>query len=133
MGAARKFIIPRVDQKGPTIIKSEAARLRKKLDFRGSSDTYGALQLLEPMHATLSDVSLTIGEGAKAITMRFGSDIPLHGRDIRPFIEKARETLNDDKADVVLRVNEVAFSSGHDLEVFAEKQRIEIGTGDVDQ
>lgn len=133
VGAARNFIIPRVDQKGPTIIKSEAARLRKKLDFRGSSDTYGALQLLEPMHATLSDVSLTIGEGAKAITMRFGSDIPLHGRDIRPFIEKARETLNDDKADVVLRVNEVAFSSGHDLEVFAEKQRIEIGTGDVDQ
>ena len=133
VGAARSFIIPRIDQKGPTIIKTQPAHLRKKLDFRGSSDTYSALGDLEPVHATLSDVSLTVGEGAKAITTRFGSDIPLHGRDIRPFIDRAREILNDQKADVVLRVNDVAFASGHDLESFAEKQKLELATGDIDQ
>jgi hypothetical protein len=133
VGAARNFIIPRLDQKGPTIVKTQPARLRKKLDFRGSTDTYAALVDLEAMRAALSDVSLTIGEGAKAITMRFGSDIALHGRYIRPFIDRSREILNDPKADVVLRVNDVAFNSGHDLETFAEKQRLDLAAGDIDQ
>ena len=133
VGAARSFIIPRVAQKGPTIIKTQAARLRKKLDFRGSTDTYSALSSLEPMHATMADVSLTIGEGAKAITTRFGSDIPLRGNDLRPFIDRARQILDDPKADVVLRINDVTFMSGHDLEAFVEKHKIDIGTGDIDQ
>jgi len=36
-------------------------------------------------------------------------------------------------ADVVLRVEDVRFQSGHDLETFAEKQRLDVATGDVEQ
>jgi len=54
VGAARNFTIPRADQTGPSIVKTEPARLRKKLDFRGSTETYAALVNFESLQATLS-------------------------------------------------------------------------------
>jgi hypothetical protein len=134
VGAARSFTIPRADQSGPSIVKTQPARLRKKLDFRGSTETYAALVNLESVQATLAGgVSLTIGEGARAITTRFGSDTAIQGAVIRAFIDQARDALMNPTADVVLRVEDVHFQSGHDLETFAEKQRLDVMTGDVDQ
>jgi hypothetical protein len=66
VGAARNFTIPRSGQTGPSIVKAKPARLRKKLDFRGSTETYAALANLESVQATFAGgVSLTIGEGAR--------------------------------------------------------------------
>ena len=134
VAAERDFKIPRVDQKGPTVVKSEPARLRKKMDFRGSSQTFAMLVTLENLQATLTgNVSLTIGEGAKAITMRFGTDLTVDGPTIRKFIANSREAVGDETADVVLRVEDVKFLSGHDLEKFVEEQKVELGTGEIEQ
>ena len=134
VGASRSFTIPRADQAGPSIVKAQPARLRKKLDFRGSTETYSALVNLESLQATLEGgVSLTIGEGAKAVTLRFGSDTAIQGAVIRIFIEAARDALVNPGADVVLRLEEVQFLSGHDLETFLEKQKLNVATGEVEQ
>ncbi|MDX1982043.1 MAG: anti-phage-associated DUF499 domain-containing protein [Bryobacteraceae bacterium] len=134
VGSARTFPIPRADQKGPIIDKKKPARLRKKLDFRGSTETYGALANLEAVQARFSGgVSLTVGEGAKAVSMRFGSETSIQGTIVRKFIDEAREALGNPTADVVLRLEDVKFPSGHDLETFAEKQRVDVGAGEVEQ
>ena len=134
VGASRNFTIPRADQTGPSIVKTQPARLRKKMDFRGSTETYAALVNLESLQTTLAGgVSLTIGEGARAVTTRFGSDTSIQGAVIRTFIDDARDALANPTADVVLKVEELQFQSGHDLEMFLEKQKLDIGTGEVEQ
>jgi hypothetical protein len=49
VGAARNFTIPRFGQTGPSIVRTQPAHLRKKLDFRGSTETYAALVTLESL------------------------------------------------------------------------------------
>jgi hypothetical protein len=134
VGAARNFTIPRVDHAGPSIVKTKPARLHKKLDFKGSTETFSALVTLEQLQAKLAGgVALTIGEGTQAVTTRFGSDTVIDGPAVRAFIDAARNALQNETADVVLRLEDVRFLSGHDLETFAEKQRIDIASGDVEQ
>ena len=74
-----------------------------------------------------------MGEGATAVTTRFGSDTAISGGVVRTFIDAARGALNNPLAEVVLRLEDVQFKSGHDLETFLEKQNIEAGTGDIEQ
>ena len=64
---------------------------------------------------------------------RFGSDTVMDSPTVRAFIEAARNALQNETADVVLRLEDVKFLSGHDLETFAEKQRIDVAAGDVEQ
>jgi hypothetical protein len=52
---------------------------------------------------------------------------------IRIFIDAARDALVNPGADVVLRLEEVQFLSGHDLETFLEKQKLNVATGEVEQ
>ena len=134
VGAGRNFTIPRANQAGPAIDKTRPAHLRKKLDFRGSTETFVALANLEASRAMLAGgVSLTVGEGARAITTRFGSDTVVPGPVIRKFIEEARNALAYPTADVLMRVEDISFVLGHDLEIFLEKQRIDAATGEVEQ
>ena len=134
VGTQRNFTIPRAEQSGPSIVKTQPAKLRKKLDYRGSTEAYVALGDLEGLQATLAGgVSLTVGEGATAVTTRFGSDTAISGGVVRTFIDAARGALNNPLAEVVLRLEDVQFKSGHDLETFLEKQNIEAGTGDIEQ
>lgn len=134
VGATRSFAIPRADQTGPSIDKSRPARLRRKLDFRGSTDAFVALVEFEALQVTLTGgVSLSVGEGSAAITTRFGSDAAIHGSDLRRFIDAGREALQNPTADVVIRVEDLRFQSGHDLENFLEKHKLDAASGEVEQ
>ncbi len=134
VGAARNFTIPRADQAGPSIDKSRPARLRKKLDFRGSTDAFGALVQFESLQVKLAGgVSLSVGDGSSAITTRFGSDATIQAADLRSFIDAGREALHNPAADVLLRIEDLLFQSGHDLETFLEKQKLDAAAGEVEQ
>ena len=134
VGAPRNFTIPRADQAGPSIDKSRPARLRKKLDFRGSTDTFAAIVQFEGLQVKLaSGVALTVGEGSAAITTRFGSDAKINAGDLRSFIEAGRNALQNPTADVLLRIEDLLFQSGHDLETFLEKQKLDAAAGEVEQ
>ena len=115
-------------------MKTKPARLRRKLESKGSTEAFGALANLEQLQTKLSGgVALTIGEGTQAVITRFGSDTVIDGPTVHAFIAAARNALKNETADVVLRLEDIRFLSGHDLETFAEKQRIDVGTGDVEQ
>ena len=134
VGTARTFNIPRADQAGASIDKSRPARLRRKVDFRGNTETFLVLGQLEQLQVTLANgVSLSVGEGATNITTRFGSDATIKAGDLRRFIEVAREALQNPVADVVLRVEDFQFLSGHDLETFLERNKIDAAAGEVEQ
>lgn len=132
--AQRNFLIPRVNETGPSIDTSKAAKLRKKVDFRGTTDAFRAISAAKSMQVILGGgVSLTVGEGATAITTRFGSDAAVKAENVESFIALAREALANPIADVVLRVEEFHFVSGRDLETFASRLGLDIEAGDVEQ
>jgi hypothetical protein len=93
-----------------------------------------ALVEFDALQVTLANgVSLSVGEGSAAITTRFGSDAAIRAADLRRFIDAGREALQNPTADVVLRVEDLRFQSGHDLETFLEKHRLDAGSGEIEQ
>ena len=130
----RNFKIPAPDQKGPSVDKAKPAKLKKRLDFRGTADAFAAINSAKPMAVRLGGApSVTVGEGARSITTRFGSDTLVRAEDIESFITAARAALGNETADVVLTVHDLLFSSGHDLEAFLQKLGIELAAGEVEQ
>jgi len=132
--AQRNFLIPRVNETGPSIDPSKQAKLRKKIDFRGATDVFRAINAAKSMQVIFTGgVSLTVGEGATAVTTRFGSDATVKADDVEAFIALAREALANPLADVVLRVEDFHFVSGRGLETFASRMGIDIEAGEVEQ
>ncbi len=130
----RSFTIPAINQKGPAIDKTIPARLRKRVDLRGNADAFKAINNAKVLNVKLSGgVSLTVGDGNRTVTTRFGSDAIIKANDIEAFISAARLALDNDTADVVLRMDDLQFSSGHDLETFMETIGIEPDPGEVEQ
>ena len=130
----RNFTIPAVNQKGPTIDKAKPARLRKQVHFRGNAEAFAAINSAKAMSVKLGGgVSLTVGDGARSVSTRFGTDATIRAEDIEAFIAAARQALDSETAEVVLRVEDLDFGSGYDLEVFLEKLRVEPGPGEVEQ
>jgi hypothetical protein len=78
-------------------------------------------------------VSLSVGEGSAAIMTRFGSDAVIRAADLRTFIDAARAVLQNPVADVVFKVEDINFLSGHDLETFLEKNHLDAAAGEVEQ
>lgn len=74
-----------------------------------------------------------IGEGARSVSTRFGTDATIKAEDIEAFIVDARKALGNETAEVVLKVDGLEFGSGHDLEVFLEKLRLETAPEEVEQ
>jgi hypothetical protein len=123
-----------VDQKGPTIDKSKPAKLRKRVDFQGNSNAFSAINSAKAMSVKLSGgVSLTVGNGARTVTTRFGADATISAIDVETFIAAARHALGDEAAEVLLRVDGLDFGSGHDLESFLQKLGIEPEAAEVEQ
>ncbi len=134
VGASRSFNIPRADQVGPIIDKTKPARLHRKLDFAGNTEAFVALNRLDQLQAILANgVSLSVGQGGAAISTRFGSDAKIKVSDVRRFIEAAREALQSPLADVVLKIEDLQFLSGHDLETFLADSRLDATAGEVEQ
>ena len=102
-------------------MKTKPARLRKKTRIPGR---YGNLcragQSRIATDEAVGRVSFTIGEGAKAVTTRFGSDTSIQGAVIRTFIDEARHALKNPNADVVLRVEELRFQKRPRPQMFAK-------------
>lgn len=130
----RNFTIPAVDQKGPAIEKTKPARLRKRVDFRGNSEAFSAINNAKTMSVKLTGgVFLTVGDGARSVTTRFGTDAVVKAEDVENFITAARQALANETAEVLLRIEDLDFGSGHDLETFLQKLRIDPAPGEVEQ
>ncbi len=133
IGTHRNFIIPKPDQTGATIDKAKAAKLHKKLDFHDNAKSFAALNSAKGVQADLCWVSVEIGDGAKNVTTRFGSETVISAERLETFIAAARQAIGDDTAEVKLSFRDSRFQSGHDLETFLAKLGIDVGAGEVEQ
>jgi hypothetical protein len=133
ISTSRNFLIPRAEQGGFVIDPSKPARLRKKLHYRGNSEAFAALNTVKGLRVRLGNVSVEIGEGARNVITRFGSETVIAPEDLEQFIATARRAIGDDTAEVKLGFGDLSFSSGHDLETFLAKLGVEIGAEEVDQ
>jgi hypothetical protein len=130
----RNFTIPAIDQKGPAIDKTKPARLNKRVDFRGNAEAFKAINHAKALNVKLfGGVLLTVGNDTLSVTTRFGSDAVIKADDIEAFINAARLALGNETADVVLRIDDLEFGSGHDLETFLQRLCIEPMPGEVEQ
>lgn len=134
VSTTRNFSIPAVDQKGPTIDPRKPAKLRRRVDFQGNSEAFSAINTAKAVSAKLTGgISLTVGEGSRTVSTRFGTDTEVKAEDIETFIAAARTALRNETAEVVLRVDDLVFGSGHDLETFLQKLDIDPEAGEVEQ
>ncbi len=133
VSTSRNFLIPRAEQGSFAIDPTKPAHLRKKLHYRGNNEVFAALNTVKGLQVRLGNVSVEIGEGARNVITRFGSEIVIAPEDLEQFIATARRAISDDTAEVKLGFGDLRFSSGHDLETFLAKLGVEIGAGEVDQ
>ncbi len=134
VSTSRNFTIAAVDQPGPVIDKLKPAKLTKRLSFHGNSASYSVINQGKTLGVKLSGgISLTVGDGNRAIITRFGSDALVKAEDLEAFITAARNALGNPAAEVSLRLDDLQFSSGHDLETFLQKLSINPEPGEVQQ
>lgn len=134
VSATRTFRIPAPDHNGPRTDETKPARLRKHIDFRGAAPSFEAINGAKAVDATLREgVSLTLGEGARTVTIRFGSETRVRPCDLEAFIALSRQVLGNEAADVVLNLKSLDFASGHDLEAFLTKVRVDAAAGEVEK
>ena len=133
VSTSRNFKIAKPDNGGFVLDKSKPAKLRKKLDCKGNTEAFSAINLTKSVQARLGGVTVEIGEGSKNVVTRFGSDSVISSEHLDQFITTARRAIGDDCADVRISVKDVEFHNGHDLEEFLKKMNIKISAGEVEQ
>lgn len=133
VNTSRNFKIPKPDNGGFVLDKSKPAKLRKKLDCKGNSEAFSAINLTKAVQARLGGVTVEIGEGSKNVVTRFGSDSVISSDHLDQFIATARRALGDETADVRISVKDVEFHNGHDLEEFLKKMNLKVNAGEVEQ
>jgi hypothetical protein len=133
VSANRNFKIPKPDGGGFYLDKSKPAKLRKKVECKGNSDAFSAINATKAVQAKLGGVSVEIGEGSHNVVTRFGSDSIISSENLDRFVSAARTAIGDETADVRISFRDIQFNSGHDLEEFLQKLDLKVTAGEVEQ
>lgn len=131
--AQRNFKIPKPDHGDVALDKTKPAKLIKRVVREGSSDSYAVINTAKAMQAKLCGITVDVGEGARNVSIRFGSDSILTADHLEQIISIVRQAIGNETADVRLSLRDVQFQSGHDLEEFLKKLDIEPKSGEVEQ
>ncbi|MEZ4736207.1 MAG: chitobiase/beta-hexosaminidase C-terminal domain-containing protein [Caldilineaceae bacterium] len=129
----KEFKFPAKGKKGIQINETKSgylvSRTGRKLDSR--EKTFAGLQQAATQSTTFEGVVLTVGQGARMISLNVG-EVAVDA----PFLETILKTVlgkfaPDDPITMTFR--KAHFASGYDLKCFAEKLGIELQMGDVEQ
>lgn len=129
----RNFKIPKPDHGNIALDQTKPAKLIKKVVREGNGDSYAVINAAKAMQVELRGVTIDVGEGAKNVAVRFGSDSVLTADHLEHFIAIARQAIGNETAEVRLSLKDAQFQSGHDLEEFLKKVGIEPHAGEVEQ
>ncbi len=127
------FRFPAKGKKGPQIDDVRPANLvsrtGRKLDSRAK--TFEGLTQAAEKSATFEGIVLTVGQGTQMIGINVG-EIAVDAGFIQALLTKVLEKFSPDTP-ITMTFRKARFPSGHDLKDFADKLRIELAAGDVDQ
>lgn len=128
-----EFRFPAKGDRGVPINKVKPARLvsrtGRKLDSR--SKTFEGLKQAKEKSVTFESVSLTVGQGSQIIGVNVG-EIAVDAVFIETLLNTILDKFPPDTL-VNMTFRKGNFSSGHDLEDFANKLGIQLQVGDVEQ
>jgi len=133
ISATRNFVLPKAGNTGVQINPDLPARLRKKIECADTAQTFSLLTRLRQAKATMSSTTLDVGQGDKAVGVRFGSGTVLTTEAMEAAIALFRAALGDDHADVRLQVKVTQFPWGRDLSTFVGEQGLVLAPNEVEQ
>ncbi len=134
ISASRNFLIPKAGNTEVQVNPDLPAKLRRKIEGADTPQTYALLTKLRQAKAKMSSVTLDVGQGDKAVSVRFGSGTALTSDGLEQAITLLRTILGDEAADVRLQVRLIAFPWGRDLSTFvAEQGGLVLGPNEVEQ
>jgi hypothetical protein len=129
----RNFLIAKAGNTGVQVDPDHPARLRKKIDCPDTAQTFGLLAKIRQAKAKTSSLTLDVGQGDKAVSVRFGSGTALTGEVLEQAIAMLRSALVDETADVRLQVKVIHFPWGRDLSTFVAEQGLVLAPNEVEQ
>lgn len=132
--ARASFSFAAKGKKGVQIDETKPANLittrsQKKLDSR--SKAFEGIKEAKDKSIQFEGVTLTIGEGAKSMTMTVG-EVKVDGEYIDKLLKTALTKFAAETA-VTMTFKKAYFTSGHDLKLFTEALGIELQAGEVVQ
>lgn len=102
---------------------------QKRLDSR--QKTFSGIQAAKDKSVEFEGVTLTIGEGARSVTVTVG-ELQVDGAYVEALLTAALTKFAADTA-VTMTFKKAHFKSGHDLKAFAEALGIDLQQGEVSQ
>jgi hypothetical protein len=123
---ARNAPGPQVDPVKPGRIVSRTGR---KLDSRAK--TFEGLKKAADQSVTFEGVGIVVGQGSQMIAINVG-DIQVDAAFIEALLVKVLEKFSPDDP-ISMTFRKAHFTSGHDLEDFANRLDIELQAGEVEQ
>lgn len=131
--AKQDFRFPSQGKKGVAIDPVKPGRLisrtGRKLDSRAK--TFEGLKQAGEKSVTFEGVALTVGQGNQMIALHVG-DVPVEADFIEALLTHIVEKFPPETP-VTMTFRKADFSSGHDLQAFADKLGIALQIGDVEQ
>ena len=131
--STRHFVIPKAGNTQVQVDAEHPARLRRKVDATDTPQTFSLLAQLRQAHATLSSATLDVGQGDKAVSVRFGSGTTLTPEVLERTIAVLRTALGDETADARLQVKLIHFPWGRDLSTFVGEHGLVLVANEVEQ
>lgn len=116
-----------------TIDKTRKATLKREITARGTAEVFKAIEAAEANKAKLVKPRLTIGDGSKNIGIRIGDAVEVAPEHFRELVRVCRLAIGDETATVSGSFPQMAFSTGYDLEQFAQALGEDVRVTDVEQ
>ena len=131
--ARRIFELGAVDAK-KTINNDLPANVRQDFQFSTRASVYRVLQVSKTNGEILfRGVSVTVGDGARSLSVRSGGEVALTGENLESIIKGLCEALGGMDVELQLRFTEAEFPDGYTMKDFAKKVEIGINVDDVRQ
>ena len=131
--AKADFRFPAKGKKGVQIddVKpgSIISRSGRKLDSRAK--TYEGLKQATEKSATLTGVTLTVGQGNQVVVISVG-EMEVDGEFLKKLLDTVVEKFQPDTP-MTITFRKISFQSGHDLKDFADKLNIQLTQSEVEQ
>ncbi len=132
--AHKTFMIPPVTTgQGLYVQPDRPALLRRKIPTTATADTFKFINRAKERQVTLRGMSIEVGQGAKSITSRLGSETEITAETLEQLITVMRLAIGDDMAEVKINAQSVQFQMGADLESFLRELGLEVTQTEVEQ
>jgi hypothetical protein len=118
---------------GTKVDPTRPAKLKKKLEFTDTTETFGVISKSKEMKAKLGGAQLTVGTGSHNVVLRFSDETTVPADTLEHIIQNLRQGLGDDMAPVALKLKSISFGTGQDLETFVNDHNIEVNANEVEQ